>query len=258
MDDFRIRRAEEKDAAQIAMLFCLGFRPEVAQLLIYGCKGAANYIRMQIASSGRSPESLYFTADTPGRVIAAVELRRAPDRLFLNYIGVHPDHHGKGIGTRLLAEAIKMSAERTGKICLDVFADNLRALEWYARLGFKVLQTSEFIEVIPSAPVMNGTAYLSDLPQADLCQERFGFSRFNLVTAQRGCSVGRIGDGWFRLNDSASLADPDVFSALRLLDPTRRIFTVVPWLSVPESPEGRLLTKSHRMEAEILRVLGSL
>jgi ribosomal protein S18 acetylase RimI-like enzyme len=258
MDDIRIRPAEDRDGAQIAELFCGNFRPEVAQLSIYGCKGAANYIRMQVASSAQNPESAYFVAPAPDRVIAATELRRTPGRLFLNYISVHPEYQGRRVGTQLFAAAIKMSGVYDGQIGLDVFDDNLLALEWYGRLGFQMRQTSDFIEVMPPVTEPEGAAYISDLPQANLCQECFGFSKFNLVTGQRACSIGRIGDVWFRLNDSASVADPGVFSALRLLDPVRRTFAVVPSLSVPPRQVARLFVRSHRMEAEISRVLGSL
>ena len=89
MDDIAFRRAEGADAPFIAELFCTGFSPAVAELLIYGCSGAANYIRMQIASHALHSASAYFVAHTSDHVLAAVELRLAPDRLFLNYIGVH-------------------------------------------------------------------------------------------------------------------------------------------------------------------------
>jgi len=162
------------------------------------------------------------------------------------------------MGTNLLAAALRMSDVGVGQISLDVFDDNAQALKWYGRLGFQIRQTSELIEIMPPMTPSEWRAYLSDLPQADLCQERFGFSRFNLVTVQRTWSIGRIGDGWFRLDDAAALGDASVFAALRALDPRRRIFAAVPQFSVAPTIEARLLATTHRMEAEISQVLHTI
>jgi ribosomal protein S18 acetylase RimI-like enzyme len=258
MDGIQIRFAEPTDAAQIASLFSTGFRPEFAQLLMYGCRGASEYIRMQLASAIPTAESAYFVAHTPDAIVGAAELRRQPDRLLLNYIAVHPSHRGQSVGAILFSAAVEMLGVSSGQIGLDVLHDNVRALHWYSRLGFATGTSTEFLELAPPSGADESLAYVSGLPQADLCQERFGFSKFNLITRKGTFSVGRIGDTWFRLTDLAAVGNPAIFAALKLLDPGRRIFAVVPASSAPPAQVVRLLAKTHRMEAEIPHLVCSL
>jgi ribosomal protein S18 acetylase RimI-like enzyme len=258
MDNLQIRFGEPADAAQIADLFPRSSRPDVAQLLICGCKGASEYIRMQLAAGVRNAESAYFVAQGPGRIIGAVELRRRSNGLFLNHIAVHHNYRGQRVGAVLFSTAVTMSGVNSGQIGLDVFHDNVSALHWYSRLGFATTTSAEFIELAPPGGADEDPAYVSALPQADLCQERFGFSRFDLITGNGTFSVGRIGETWFRLIDLAAIGSPSVFATLKLLDPARRIFAIVPASSAPPAQVVRLLATAHRMGAEIAHLMSSL
>src|SRR5580704_5646900 len=203
MDGIQIRFAEPADAAQIANLFSHSFHQDFAQLLMYGCRGASEYVRMQLTSGIPNAESAYFVAQTADGIIGAAELRRHPNRLLLNYIAVHPNHRGERVGPNLFSAAVGMLGVRSGQIGLDVLHDNVRALEWYSRLGFATTTSTEFLELSPPSGPAEEPAYVADLQQADLCQARFGFSKFNLITRKGTFSVGRIGDTWFRLTDLA-------------------------------------------------------
>jgi predicted N-acetyltransferase YhbS len=258
MDGIQIRFAEPRDSGQIANLFFSSFRPDVSQLLIYGCNGASEYIQMQLASIIPIAESAYFVAQAQEGIIGAVELRRQSNRLLLNYIAVHPSHRGQRVGANLLSAAVGMSGVSSGQIGLDVLHDNVRARQWYSRLGFETRTSTEFLELAPPSTLDEEPAYVSGLPHADLCQERFGFSKFNLITRKGTFSVGRIGDTWFRLADLAAVDNPAIFAALKLLDPGRRVFAVLPASSVPPAQVVRLLGWTHRMEVEILHLMSSL
>jgi ribosomal protein S18 acetylase RimI-like enzyme len=258
MDGIQIRFAEPRDATHIADLFSSGFDPDVARLLIYGCKGVSEYIRMQLASGIPTTESAYFVAQASDSIIGAAELRRQSSRLHLNYIAVHPSHRGQRVGAILFSAAVGMSGVRSGQIGLDVLRDNVRALQWYSRLGFAAKRSVEFLELAPPSGADEEPVYVSGLPQADLCQERFGFSSFNLITRKGTFSVGRIGDTWFRLTDPAAVGNPTIFAALNFLDPERRIFAVVPASSTAPAQVVRLLAKMHTMEAEIPHLMSSL
>ena len=258
MEGIQIRFAEPRDAAHIANLFSSGFHSDVARLLIYGCKGASEYIRMQLASGIPTAESAYFVAQASDSIIGAAELRRRSSRLLLNYIAVHPSRRGQRVGAILFSAAVGMSGVSSGQIGLDVLHDNVRALQWYSRLGFAARTSAEFLELGPPSGANEEPVYVSGLPQADLCQERFGFSRFNLITRKGTFSVGRIGDTWFRLTDLAAVGNPAIFAALNLLDPGRRIFAVLPASSAPPAQVVRLLAKTHRMEVEIPHLVSAL
>jgi ribosomal protein S18 acetylase RimI-like enzyme len=258
MDGIQIRFAEPRDAAPIADLFCSVFSPDVVRLLIYGCKGAPEYIRMQLASAVPIGESAYFVAQAADRIVGAVELRRQSKRLLLNYIAVQPGCRGQRVGANLFSAAVRMSSVHSGQIELDVLHDNAGAKRWYSRLGFATGASAEFIELAPPGEADEEPAYVSGLAQADLCQERFGFSQFSLITGKGTYSVGRIGDTWFRLTDPAAVRNPAIFAALNLLDPGRRIFAVVPESSVRPAQVVRLLAKTHRMAAEIPHLMSTL
>jgi len=58
-----------------------------------------------------------------------------PGEIYLSRIEVHPDHQGRGIGTRLIS-ALLDQAERNGQdLVLEVLAVNRRAQALYRRLG---------------------------------------------------------------------------------------------------------------------------
>jgi predicted N-acetyltransferase YhbS len=259
MGDIQIRFAEPGDAEQIASLFASSFCQDRADLLIYGCRGASEYIRMQLECLIPSRESTYFVAEKPGDgVIAAVELRRRSNGLLLNYIAVRAHHRKQHLGGMLFSAAVAMSGMSSGQIALDVFHDNVLASQWYSRLGFQTSASTEFVELAPPCEADDGLAYVSGLPQADLCQERFGFSQFNFITRKGTFPVGRIGDTWFRLTDLAAVGSSAIFAALDLLDTGRRIFAVVPASSVPPAQVVRVLAKTHRMEANIPHLMSLL
>jgi GNAT superfamily N-acetyltransferase len=258
LDSLQIQFAEPTDAAETANLLSSGFRPEVAQLLIHGCHGASAHIRMQLGPGAPPHESAYFVARAPDCIAGAVELRRHPNGLFLNYIGVLAAYRGQRVATTLLAEAVRMSGVPSGQIALDVLDDNAVALEWYQRLGFVSKTGAEFVELAPPDTEDEEPAYASGLPQADLCQQSFGFSKFDLISKKGRFSVGRIGDGWFRLTDMAAAGDPAIFAALHQMDPGRRTFAVLPAFPTAPVRVVRLLAKTRRMEAEIGQLLSTL
>lgn len=252
MKAISVRPAQDGDAASIARLFHENFRSEVAQLFIYGSSGAAVYIRMQLACP--SCESAYFVAHTVDAVIGAAEFRRQPGGLLLNYIAVNTDHRHLAVGSTLLLSAIHMMGFSSGLIRLDVLEDNDAALRWYKKLGFIPTGSSEFLEITRTTAATVSTAYVSGLPQADVCHERFGFSSFNLITASGPLSVGRMGDAWFRISDAAAIGMSEVYAALNKLDPERRLFAILPASGRP-IPGAKLIARTLRMQTEIEQLL---
>ena len=57
-------------------------------------------------------------------------------------IGVVPGHRGLGLGSVLIAQAVRSFAEQgLGRVTLEVTADNVRAVRLYQRLGFRRAKT---------------------------------------------------------------------------------------------------------------------
>ncbi len=256
MAPVEIGLAQAGDATRIRELLVGGFRPEIRHLLIYEDPRAAEYFRMQIAAMGKNAESIFVAANEEGAVTGAAEMRRQPDGLLLSYIGVASESSGRGLGSALLRAAIQKSETLHGNIQLDVFAENSLALQWYGRLGFRTIRHINLYEATPPRAAQ-GVAYLSGLPQADLCQERFGFSSFEIKTGGGTFRAGRIGRHWFRLTDPRAVESGAVFAALQQLDRGRTVLAVIE--SAPGKPRlPRSLAQSYRMQAEIAAVWAAL
>lgn len=61
-------------------------------------------------------------------------------------MAVHPDYHGKGLGSRLLDEAIEL-ADRWLNIVrleLEVYTDNEHGISLYEKFGFRIEGESRF------------------------------------------------------------------------------------------------------------------
>lgn len=78
-----------------------------------------------------------------GRVVGLVRMGRLPGRqqhVAGLFIAVDLEFHGRGIGTRLLGEALRLAEEywHIVRVELGVYADNEPALRLYRRFGFQV------------------------------------------------------------------------------------------------------------------------
>jgi ribosomal protein S18 acetylase RimI-like enzyme len=65
-----------------------------------------------------------------------------PDHIYVNEIVLAPQFQGRGIGSRLLNEAMQRGRETRSPLRLQVLREN-RAIELYRRLGFKECGATE-------------------------------------------------------------------------------------------------------------------
>jgi ribosomal protein S18 acetylase RimI-like enzyme len=70
-----------------------------------------------------------------GTKIGMLDVERRPDEIYLSRIEIHPDHQGRGFGTRVIRALIDEARRRDQDLVLDVLAVNLRAQALYRRLG---------------------------------------------------------------------------------------------------------------------------
>ena len=82
-----------------------------------------------------------------GALIALIETDLRSDHLWIENIAVHPDHQGRGVGSRLIAHAARL-ARAAGRRELQLltnaaFLDNVRL---YERLGFVTWKTEPWLE----------------------------------------------------------------------------------------------------------------
>jgi len=90
-----------------------------------------------------SPQSLLLiSVDERGAVVGfATAAPRSPGdgtTAELRYLGVRPDAWGQGAGTSLLLSAAELLREAGfARVVLEVYADNLRAVRLYEKLGWR-------------------------------------------------------------------------------------------------------------------------
>ncbi len=71
-----------------------------------------------------------------GTDIGMLDVERRPGEIYLSRIEIHPDHQGRGFGTRLIKALIAEAGQQDQNLVLDVLAVNQRAQALYRRLGF--------------------------------------------------------------------------------------------------------------------------
>ena len=82
---------------------------------------------------------LFLVAHESNRIIATVMAGYEGHRGWINYLAVHPDYQGSGVGRRMMDEAeIRLRAEGCPKINLQVRRTNDGVIEFYKRIGYKV------------------------------------------------------------------------------------------------------------------------
>ncbi len=82
---------------------------------------------------------MFLVGCSGGRVVATVMAGYDGHRGWINYLAVHPDHRGAGIGRRMMEEAESRLRKRgCPKINLQVRTGNSAVIEFYKTLGFTV------------------------------------------------------------------------------------------------------------------------
>lgn len=121
--------------------------------------------------SALTGDRVALVAEVDGRPVGLVEVRRALPHPEVGHVGelgiaIHRDHRGKGVGTRLLEEALRRSRGRFVVINLRVFSHNARAKALYRKMGFVAVGR------VPKAVRRAGRYYDEEIMQLDL--ERTG------------------------------------------------------------------------------------
>lgn len=82
---------------------------------------------------------IYVVRIPERRVAAFCAFWRVADQIHINNLAVHPDHRGRGLGTRLLARVLaEADALGAPNVTLEVRRSNSAAQRLYANAGFHV------------------------------------------------------------------------------------------------------------------------
>ncbi|MBB3773578.1 MULTISPECIES: GNAT family N-acetyltransferase [Ancylobacter] len=140
-----IRTARPEDAADLAAIYA--FEDVVAYTTQLPHRDTRFW---QDFYKTRDPENVELVAVLEGRVVGhlGMLLNRAPRRKHVGTFGlcVHPDVHGRGIGSALMTEMLNMADNWLNLLRLElgVASDNARAIALYERFGFTRERESRF------------------------------------------------------------------------------------------------------------------
>lgn len=96
-------------------------------------------------------EAQHLTAAFAGDQLTGfmIATRHDPEDLELDWLMVHPDHHGTGLADSLMQAGIEWLGSRRA-IWLTVIKHNARAIRFYRRFGFEIDTAAELNRVVPT------------------------------------------------------------------------------------------------------------
>lgn len=251
----KIRYAEPADVKAIVSLAEAGFRRELLNAMIYGCNGIAGFLECQISIPLEIADTVYIVAESDGIVVGFVEIKIYSESIFLNYIGTSPHNRHKGVATKLLGCAVLMVRTKHHKrMTLDVFNENIIAKSWYEKLGFTEEYNAGWYKVVQAelGEGDNLKGRVSGYSQSNLCYDQFGFSQFNITTAEGHYGVGMLGQEWFRVTQFELLFDAAALSCLNLIDANRSILGLFKEADQAKLPRGTVcICRSIRMNIQL-------
>jgi ribosomal protein S18 acetylase RimI-like enzyme len=97
-----------------------------------------------IARKRRVQPELFLVGVVDGALVASAMAGYDGHRGWVNYLAVDPDHRRQGLAAALMAEVEqRLRALGCAKINLQIRRDNLEAISFYERIGFKGGQRRE-------------------------------------------------------------------------------------------------------------------
>lgn len=133
-----VRGAQQRDVSDAAGVKAAGWRDSYARLVrasVLAPFTQPSFWEPKLASLLGHPDSFFLvdTADGEVRGLAHGSLTGVP---YLESLRVRAGHRGRGIGRELMrAVAVRVCAQGTLSLHLDVVSGNDRALRFYRRLG---------------------------------------------------------------------------------------------------------------------------
>jgi ribosomal protein S18 acetylase RimI-like enzyme len=123
----RIRPFEDADEAEVISLWerCALTRPW-------------NDPRKDVARKRRVQRELFLVGMLDGTIVASVMAGYDGHRGWVNYLAVEPARRRQGLALALMAEVeLRLRALGCAKVNLQIRRDNLEAISFYERAGFK-------------------------------------------------------------------------------------------------------------------------
>jgi ribosomal protein S18 acetylase RimI-like enzyme len=218
----KVLRAVPGDAGLVVDQIRAALPAPLLPLTIWQQPGVRYYVEQALAQRGSGSRAYYLLAEDDGETAGIVEFRRSGHEAVLNHVSIAPQWRGRSWGRVLLRESALdfLSSRAIETVLLDVDPANLLAYRWYRRLCFEPAGASYWHLAQLCAATETGS--IVGLAEADAVHREFGFSQILVETKRHRHEVGRLGQEYFRLDESP-WRDPGVHAALRHLDPKRSV-----------------------------------
>ncbi len=132
-----LRKARLEDASSLADVAFGAWQHDLLPLLPPRA-GARESERRRFEMVVRETNDRILVAEAGGKVVGWVS--RARGRSYIPFLMVEPESQGRGIGTLLLRRMEAMlELEGNDRVQLDTLADNVRAVNFYQRQGYRIL-----------------------------------------------------------------------------------------------------------------------
>jgi GNAT superfamily N-acetyltransferase len=151
-------------------------------LVAYHAAGVDAYFTAALSPAPGQRTVCLRAATFDGEVIAVADWRILHTQLFLNGISVRAQYRGLGLGSRLLADGVRLARDLgVYALGLDVSVDNLGAYALYQKIGFEELGYSWWENVPPEpAGAVRAPLRILDWPDYEAHRTAYGFGDFSV------------------------------------------------------------------------------
>lgn len=239
-----IRKAIQTDIEKIFEILKSGFPPYEYQYTIYSSLYYKKYLNKII----RNDQShAIFVAQEEDKIVGFSHFRIIDNMLFLNNIYILKTSQGKNLGKKLLESGFKYFRNNSNikYFALDVFADNVKAMNWYKKIGLKVISNT-FWYVIKHSEIKNINIKHRYAIKPNINSS--GFDNYELNIDNIIFNIGITDKRFVRVTDS-SLLNSNSFLFFLEKEKLNAIFII------SENIEGKaIFAKSYRMQTKFSNV----
>jgi 2-amino-4-hydroxy-6-hydroxymethyldihydropteridine diphosphokinase len=137
MQPIQIRKARSDEADRLAEIAYDAWETGIYPLLAEG-PGARQSERRRLTQAVHQTLDLIIVAEAQGEVLGWCSRQRG--RPYIPFLFVDPEFQGRGVGSQLLRRMESMlELEGEQRVHLETPADNVRAVRFYERQGYRIL-----------------------------------------------------------------------------------------------------------------------
>ncbi len=197
---------------------------QLRRTIFYSPK-VVNYLKSLVFYPDFQQDNYFLGAWHDDRLVGYAHYRVLGDTLHLNQIAVHPKYQGRGIGHQL-AEQWKYKACELNmvRVSLDVDANNLRAYNWYQKMGLRFISKNYIYErEMPpqSLKVIPTKFHFLEWENTAAWQKAYGFSKISVLYENKVWKIGWTHDA---LHIGEHLPEVLILDLIRLLRNIRWLF----------------------------------